>query len=221
MSKGIVLVKRATVSTFKRWNAKILLGAGLLLLAMACTVPATSPTEPGPGPSDSTAEAPGTPKPFSNDGPLPHQDDTPVPGETPTAVETPDNTPETSTGRRPTPSTSDSTVSRMPTNTPTPEPGDLIPSKTLALVMAVHGGSSSSSLKTIVTEPGSWAYTGVADIQLKSSAKAVVLYLPDSDEATVLNSYSLPSYAPQFTSRPPAKSSGPCPGAFTTSPATT
>jgi hypothetical protein len=74
----------------------------------------------------------------------------------------------------------------------------LLPKNTLALVMAVSGGNSSSTLKTIINDSTSGAMIGTKFIQLESSSKSVVLYLPDTGETTVINSYSSPSYAPHF-----------------------
>ncbi len=95
--------------------------------------------------------------------------------------------------------TSDSgiTTPRIP-GTPVPEPEALLPKNTLALVMAVRGGSSSGTLKTLQTDPGTGAVIGTASIKLETTSKSVVLYLPDSGGTTVINSYSSPSYAPHF-----------------------
>jgi len=64
--------------------------------------------------------------------------------------------------------------------------------------MAVRGGSSTGTLKTLVTAPGTGTVTGTASIKLETTSKSVVLYLPDSGDTTVINSYSSPSYAPHF-----------------------
>ena len=64
--------------------------------------------------------------------------------------------------------------------------------------MAVSGGSSSSTLKTIVNDSTSGAMLGTEFIQLESSSKSVVLYLPGRGESTVMSSYTSPSYAPNF-----------------------
>jgi hypothetical protein len=190
---------------FRNWKAALLLGAGLLLFA-ACTV--EEPSNNGPEndgvstPSDIQSPAP------ERDGPTltPPPGDTPEPGETPavgertdtTTPEPSDGTPEVPVSRRPIPNNGgDSTVQRIP-DTPVPEPTVLLPNNTLALVMAVSGGSSSSTLKTIVNDSTSGAMLGTEFIQLESSSKSVVLYLPDTGESTVIVSYSSPSYAPNF-----------------------
>ena len=64
--------------------------------------------------------------------------------------------------------------------------------------MAVSGGSSSGTLKTIVNDFTSGAMLGTKFIQLESSSKSVVLYVPDSGETKVIDSYSSPGYAPHF-----------------------
>lgn len=74
----------------------------------------------------------------------------------------------------------------------------MLPNNSLALVMAVSGGSSSSTLKTIVNDSASGAMLGTEFIQLESSSKLVVLFVPDNGESTVIVSYSSPSYAPNF-----------------------
>jgi len=73
-----------------------------------------------------------------------------------------------------------------------------LPANTLGLVLAVSGGSSSSTIKTLVTTPGTNEVTGTAFINLESSSKSVVLFRPDTGDATVIDSYSSPSYAPHF-----------------------
>ena len=118
--------------------------------------------------------------------------DTPVPGVT----VAPDATAGPTAVSRPTPD-NDVTTPRV-TNTPVPEPEALLPNNTLALVMAVRGGSSTGTLKTLVTAPGTGTVTGTASIKLETTSKSVVLYLPDSGDTTVINSYSSPSYAPHF-----------------------
>ena len=132
------------IDIFNNLKAGLILGAGLLLFA-ACAVeePATDPTRVAP---DSTIQA-------SSDGTLtPLPTDTPVPGETPASQVSNDSgstvTPEPTIGRRSVPD-SDGTTRRIP-DTPVPEPTQLLPINTLALVMAVSGGSSSGTLKTII-----------------------------------------------------------------------
>jgi hypothetical protein len=63
--------------------------------------------------------------------------------------------------------------------------------------MAVSGGGSSGTLKTVINDSSTGAMLGTKFIQLESSAKSVVLF-PESGEAMVLDSYSSPSYAPHF-----------------------
>ena len=177
------------VNIFNTWKVALLLGAGLLLFA-ACAVdePATDPTPVVP---DSTIQA-------TNDGTVtPHPTDTPVPAETPASNDSGGTvTPEPTVGRRSIPD-SDTTTRRIP-DTPVPEPAQLLPINTLALVLAVSGGSSSGTLKTIVNDSTSGAMLGTKFIQLESSSKSVVLYVPDTGETTVIDSYSSPSYAPHF-----------------------
>ena len=175
------------VNIFNTWKVTLLLGADLLLFA-ACAVddPATDPTLVIP---DSTRQA-------TNDAPLPT--DTPVPAETPASNGTGGTvTPEPTVGRRSIPDDSNSTTRRIP-DTPVPEPTQLLPDNTLALVMAVSGGSSSGTLKTIVNDSTTGEMLGTKFIQLESSSKSVVLYVPDTGETTVIDSYSSPSYAPHF-----------------------
>jgi|GEM_PF-518448 hypothetical protein len=92
-----------------------------------------------------------------------------------------------------------------PEDTPAPDhdtvetpDAELLPKNTLALVMAVSGGGSSSTLKTIVNDSTSGAMLGTKFIQLESDSNSVVLYLPDTGETTVIDTYSSPSYAPHF-----------------------
>ena len=49
-----------------------------------------------------------------------------------------------------------------------------------------------------MTTPGTNKVTGTALINLESSSKSVILYRPDTGNATVIDSYSSPSYAPHF-----------------------
>ena len=202
MVKGIFAAKQATARPSKSWKAVLLLGAGLLL-AVACTIPATPENDlAADSLKDLTTSAPvDTLSPIDTPPPV----DTPSPSDTPTpvakaaaadsdAAETPE--PE-KTGRRPVPTSGDTTVRRIP-DTPVPAPAKLIPVNTVALVMAVKGGSSSSTLKTIINDSSTGAMLGTKFIALESSSKSVVLYLPESGEATVIDSYSSPSYAPHF-----------------------
>jgi hypothetical protein len=177
------------VNIFNTWKVALLLGAGLLLFT-ACTVdePATDPTPVVP---DSTIQT-------TKDGTLtPLPTDIPVPGETPASDDSGGTvTPEPAVVRRSIPD-SDSTTRRIP-DTPVPEPTQFLPKNTLALVMAVSEGSSSGTLKTIVNDATTGAMLGTKFIQLESSSKSVVLYVPDTGETTVIDSYSSPSYAPHF-----------------------
>lgn len=205
--RGVMAIGATSNKVFslKIWRATLLLGAGLLLFA-ACTVedPANSesPNDGTSTPSDvqppaQNAEDPNfTPPPGNTLGP----DETPGASEranTATPVSS-DGTNEAAIIRRSIPNKGgDNTTRRIP-DTPVPEPVDLLPNNTLALVMAVRGGSSSSTLKTIVNDATSGAMLGTRFIQLESSSKSVVLYLPDTGESTVIVSYSSPSYAPNF-----------------------
>ena len=216
MAKGIFTAKEATASTFKCWNARLLLGAGILS-AVGCTI--AIPVEDNgatPPPTNIATTAP------VNDDEYPPQGLTPDPADTPTSFDTPapfdtptppytfapvdtptpgdgspTTTPEADARRRPIPNVDNSTFRRIP-DTPVPEPTQLLPQNTLALVMAVSGGGSSSTLKTVINDSSTGAMLGTKFIQLESSSKSVVLYLPDSGEATVIDSYSPPSYAPHF-----------------------
>ncbi len=192
-TKGVFSAKEATIGMFKNWKAKLFLGAGLLLL-IACTTPVPLEDE-----SVSPPAAVTTTSASDNGDALPSSGGTPAPdGESASGDSQATGTTDSdSTGRRPPPSSGDSTVKRFP-DTPTPEPAELLPKNTLALVMAVSGGSSSSTLKTIVNDSTTGAMLGTKFIALESSSKSVILYLPDSGEATVLDSYSSPSYAPHF-----------------------
>lgn len=187
------------INTFKSLKALLILGAGLLLFA-ACVV--EEPTA-DPGGNSPAAVAPAdaeTPAPKIEDPTLTPPPGTPPPGDTPTPGEI--ITPERAGGtpqqvvRRPIP-ISDSTTRRIP-DTPVPEPARLLPENALALVLAVSGGSSSGTLKTIINDSTSGAMLGTKFIQLESSSKSVVLYVPGTGEPTAIDSYSSPSYAPHF-----------------------
>ena len=190
----------------KNCKAALLLVAGLFLFG-ACTVQ-------DPSNNGSRDNGPGTAAPASVETPVrdsedqilaPPPADTPAPGETPAArvsadtvtPEPPDGTPVPAAVRRPLPNSGETTTRRIP-DTPVPAPVKFLPNNTLALVMAVSGGSSSSTLKTIVNDSSTGAMLGTKFIQLESSSKSVVLYLPDTGESTVITSYSSPSYAPNF-----------------------
>ena len=193
MTKGTRSPKKPKENLSKIWKAA-LLGAGLLL-SVACA--GADPRDGGPGTITPTViDAPTVAA--ENSALTPPPADQPVPGETPGAGDNADaGTPEPPSGRRPLPSSDGSTARRIP-DTPVPEPVRLLPNNTLALVLAVSGGSSSSTLKTIVNDASTGAMLGTKFIQLESSSKSVVLYLPESGEATVLDSYSSPSWAPHF-----------------------
>ena len=134
-------------------------------------------------------------RPLVNVAVAPPPADTPAPAETSSYGDY--ATPGPTVARRTVPNEGDSTTRRMP-DTPVPEPAQLLPRNTVALVMAVSGGSSSSTLKTIVNDSTTGAMLGTKFIQLESSSKSVVLFLPDTGESTVITSYSSPSYAPNF-----------------------
>ncbi len=191
--KIITPVMKTTASIFKSWIGPLLLVAGLIF-AVACTTTIPAEDDVVTQPSVETA----TPSPQSNG-------DTSAPAETPPMVQPtspvasePANTPEAETAnRRPPPNSGEVPVRRIP-NTPVPEPSQLLPSNTLALVMAVKGGSSSGTLKTIVSDSSTGEMLGTKFIQLESSSKSVVLYLPESGDTTVMSSYTSPSWAPHF-----------------------
>ncbi|MDA1127923.1 MAG: hypothetical protein O2913_04385 [Chloroflexi bacterium] len=173
-----IFAERVRASAFGYWRSGLLLGAGILLI-LGCTT--------------------AVPVEVDNDNSVPTDTPTPTASQQPSAdgggpTETTDSG---TTTLRPLPNTDESSARRIPDD-PAPDLSKLLPKNTLGLVMAVNGGSSSSTLKTIVQNPGSGAVEGVASIKLESSSKSVVLYLPDTGESTVINSYSSPSYAPHF-----------------------
>jgi len=186
-------MKEATAIIFEGWNALRLLVFGLLF-AVACTTTIPAEDDVVTQPSVQTA----TRSPQSNG-------DTSAPTETPALVQQPTiaasdptNTPVAeAANRRPPPNNGGGLVRRIP-DSQIPEPSQLLPSNTLALVMAVQGGSSSGTLKTIVSDSSTGEMLGTKFIALESSSKSVVLYLPETGEATVIDSYSSPSYAPHF-----------------------
>tara|TARA_B100000315_G_C14476903_1_gene541064 strand:+ start:74 stop:886 length:813 start_codon:yes stop_codon:yes gene_type:complete len=71
----------------------------------------------------------------------------------------------------------------------------------VGLFLAVYGDSSSNLLRTVLTDSTSGEMTGSKYITVKKDAKAVVLYVPETGEATLIDSYTSPSYAPH-TKRP-------------------
>ena len=193
MIRDNFFAKEATTSIIRNWQAGLLLLAGLLLV-VACT--GATPVE------DAVAIPPsgeiGAPSPQSNSDST-ASGDASAPSQRPSAGYFVANatTDSEATNSRPLPNSEDSSARRIP-DTPAAEPSQLLPKDTLALVMAVSGGSSSSTLKTIVNDSSTGAMVGTKFIQLESSSKSVVLYLPDTGESTVLNSYSSPSWAPHF-----------------------
>ena len=207
MAKGIPFASEATARGFKNWKAALLLGAGLFF-AVACTTTGALEGESAtPRSTNATTLATQiatpatditTPESKSDDVPL-APGDTPAPDKQPAAGDgEASNTPEpVAAVRRPLPNSGQSTARRIP-DTPVREPAQLLPKNTLALVMAVSGASSSSTLKTIINDSSTGAMLGTKFIRLESSSKSVVLYLPESGETTVLDSYSSPSYAPHF-----------------------
>jgi len=193
MVKDIFSAMVTTASIFRSRKAILLLGAGLVLIVACAT----------PNPAGDDVEIPlsggvGVSSPQSN-GDSRAPTDTPAPIQQPSAG----NSAETNTtdseaaNRRPLPNNVDGSARRIP-DTPVAEPSRLLPENTLALVMAVRGGSSSSTLKTIINDSSTGEMLGTKFIQLESSSKSVVLYLPDTGESMVLDSYSSPSYAPRF-----------------------
>ena len=110
---------------------------------------------------------------------------------------------QTSTGRsvdtEPTPATTPSPT--PPADTPTLEPSPALSTDQVGLFLAIHGGSSSDLLRTILTDSTTGEMIGTKNITIEKDAKAVVLYLPDSEEAIVMDSYISPEYAPH-TKRP-------------------
>ncbi|MDA0262684.1 MAG: hypothetical protein O3A93_03055 [Chloroflexi bacterium] len=169
-------INRATASQIKRLTTALSI-AVLLLVAVACTS-----GDSGADPVTEPTTAPATQSPA----------DTPADA---TAPNIPD-TAEPESGPGPLTNNGGTSGARA-SETPAPEP-DIVPTDTVALVLAVSGGSSSGTLKTIVNDSSTGAMLGTKFIQLESSSRSVLLYIPDTGETTVLNSYSSPSYAPHF-----------------------
>ncbi|PKB72283.1 MAG: hypothetical protein BZY87_01335 [SAR202 cluster bacterium Io17-Chloro-G6] len=192
MLNGNFFTKAIKVSTLKSWNLALIVGA-IFFLAAACVV--VEPTDTGTDTEKLTPPPTDTPVPADQLDEL-QSSDIIAPDPEYGTPEAPDETPEKTVTRRTVPERGTSTVQRIP-DTPVPEPGELLPKNTLALVMAVQGGSSSFTLKTVFNDPGS-RLAGTKFIELESSSKSVVLLLPDSGEATVIDSYTSPSYAPHF-----------------------
>ena len=187
MSEEIISAKEAAIGIFKSWRAALLVAAGILF-AVACTTAAPVPDEPVTAP------------PAENDRPSPQSN-----GDTLTTIHQPTvgggevtNTPEPEAGSgRPLPNSGDSSARRIP-DEPDFEASQLLPNDTLALVMAVKGGSSSTTLKTIVNDSSTGAMLGTKFIQLESSSKSVVLYIPNTGESLIMSNYTSPSWAPHF-----------------------
>jgi len=178
------------------WKAALLLLA-VFLLSVACTVEVTPDHDNGStAPSEKNAQSvePGTPESPPADKPEPGG----TPDTNQDTVEDPiTETPGPQSSQRTVQSAEPLTVLRIPSS-PTPEPDELLPKNTLALVMAVSGSNSSSTLKTIINDSTSGAMLGTEFITLESSSKSVVIYLPDTGETTVIDSYYSLSYAPHF-----------------------
>ena len=160
MVKGIFSAKATTVSIVRSWKARLLVGAGLLLVA-ACIIPATPDNDLA---ADSLKDL-----------------TTSVPVYTPSAVDTATPVAKAAAGggaktpdseavsRRTLPNIGDSTARRIP-DTPVPEPARLLPKNTLTLVLAVRGSSSFSTLKTIINDSSTSVMLGTKFIQLESSS---------------------------------------------------
>ncbi|MBT99267.1 MAG: hypothetical protein CL902_11680 [Dehalococcoidia bacterium] len=177
------------------WKLPLILNIALVL-AIACTTtvevtstptetktPAPVSDEPTPRPSQESSTTTTTTTTTTING-----------GVTPEPI---GGTPETDRNLRPIPNSGDSSVSRIP-DTPTPTPDQILPKDTLGLILAVSGGSSNGTVKKLVTAPGTSAVTGTAFIGLESTSKSVVLFRADTGDATVIDSYTSPSYAPHF-----------------------
>ena len=54
------------------------------------------------------------------------------------------------------------------------------------------------TLKTLVNDPGTGNVTGTKFINLESQSRSLALYLPATRDATVIDTYTSPSYAPHF-----------------------
>ena len=163
--------------------------------AVPVAKPTVAPTEPAPAITPATTPEP-NPAPASGHGvtppatpllvappskPAPSKP-APAPASKPTPVPTPAPTPK-------------------PKPTPIPEPEPALSSGMVGLFLAINGGSSSNLLRTVSTDSTSGEMTGSKYITIEKSAKAVVLYVPERGEATLIDSYTSPSYAPH-TKRP-------------------
>ena len=109
----------------------------------------------------------------------------------PTHGATPPPTPKSKPKPTPTP-----TPRPTQTATPTPEPELALASGMVGLFLAFYGGSSSNLLRTVLTDSTSGEMTGSKYITIKKDSKAVGLYVPETGEATLIDSYTSPSYAP-------------------------
>ena len=89
----------------------------------------------------------------------------------------------------------------LPVDTLVAQPRRALSANQVGLFLAIHGGSSSDLLRTILTDSSTGEMIGTKNITIEKDAKAVVLYLPDSQEAIVIDSYTSFSYAPH-TKRP-------------------
>ena len=120
---------------------------------------------------------------------------------TETDTETGTETASATSGRRHPPSGNNSTESRVEPSAPAMEAQTIsaaLPTKTVGFVLAISGGSSTSSLKTLVNEPGTGKVIGTTSIGLESKSRSLVLYLPSTGDATVIDTYNSPSYAPHI-----------------------
>ena len=117
----------------------------------------------------------------------------------PAASPTPGTTISKATDTEPTPATAPSPTPLVAT--PTSEPRPALSANQVGLFLAIHGGSGSDLLRTILTDSTTGEMIGTKNITIERDAKAVVLYLPDSEEAIVMDSYTSPSYSPH-TKRP-------------------
>ncbi len=107
----------------------------------------------------------------------------------------------TSSGRRPAPGGDASAESRVEPSAPTTDTeteiiSAALPVNTVGIVLTVSGGSSTGTLKTLVRDPGTGEALGTKFINLESKSRSLVLYLPATGDATVIDTYSSPSYAP-------------------------
>ena len=159
-------------------NVLVIIGVSALLVAVACGTSTDTGTSGTAAPTTSGAKA---------------TKSSPTSSPTPTA--TTSQAADTESTRTTAPSPTPLVV------TPAPEPRPALSANQVGLFLAIHGGSDSDLLRTILTDSATGEMIGTKNITIERDAKAVVLYLPDSEEAIVLDSYSSPSYAPH-TKRP-------------------